>query len=240
MRRPRARDRRVIRRTSRRAPTSGPARAVVLYTDGVIEARRRGELFGSERLDALLAEHAGEPAQAIADAVVDGVSRIRGRRPRRRLRDRRHQAHVNLRRDGGRAARDRPSRRRGGRAREHTRRAAGRGRCRRATSSSSTSVPISSSRTRRARRRWSRSRSTTPSSSCASTASACISMRSSPGTSGRSSTRSGAMVSRSVRSSRRRSPRRRARSRASRRSCPARSAIRATATGCPASAGPRA
>ena len=41
--------------------------AVVLYTDGVIEARRGSDLFGSDRLDVLLAERAGEPAQAIAD-----------------------------------------------------------------------------------------------------------------------------------------------------------------------------
>jgi sigma-B regulation protein RsbU (phosphoserine phosphatase) len=47
-----------------------PGSAVVLYTDGVIEARRGADLFGSERLDALLAARAGEPAQAIADAVV--------------------------------------------------------------------------------------------------------------------------------------------------------------------------
>ena len=47
-----------------------PGSAVVLYTDGVIEARRGADLFGSERLDALLAERAGRPAQEIADAVV--------------------------------------------------------------------------------------------------------------------------------------------------------------------------
>ncbi len=44
--------------------------SVVLYTDGVIEARQSSDLFGSERLDAVLGEHASEPAQAIADAVV--------------------------------------------------------------------------------------------------------------------------------------------------------------------------
>jgi len=55
-----------------------PGAGVVLYTDGVIEARRRGELFGSERLDALLAEHAGEPAQAIADALVEACRAFAG------------------------------------------------------------------------------------------------------------------------------------------------------------------
>ena len=47
-----------------------PGAAVVLYTDGAIEARAERELFGVERLDALLREHAGEPAQALADAVL--------------------------------------------------------------------------------------------------------------------------------------------------------------------------
>jgi serine phosphatase RsbU (regulator of sigma subunit) len=44
--------------------------AVVLYTDGVIEARRERELFGTERLDLLLAAHATRPAQEMADAVL--------------------------------------------------------------------------------------------------------------------------------------------------------------------------
>jgi serine phosphatase RsbU (regulator of sigma subunit) len=47
-----------------------PGAAVVLYTDGVIEARRERELFGTERLDAVLADQHARPAQALADAVV--------------------------------------------------------------------------------------------------------------------------------------------------------------------------
>ena len=47
-----------------------PGTSVVLYTDGVIEARREGELFGVERLDEILAAGCGQPAQAIADSVV--------------------------------------------------------------------------------------------------------------------------------------------------------------------------
>ncbi len=47
-----------------------PGTSVVLYTDGVIEARREGELFGVERLDEILAATCGQPAQAIADSVV--------------------------------------------------------------------------------------------------------------------------------------------------------------------------
>jgi serine phosphatase RsbU (regulator of sigma subunit) len=52
--------------------------SVVLYTDGVIEARQSAELFGSERLDALLAEHAAQPAQAMADAVVKACRAFAG------------------------------------------------------------------------------------------------------------------------------------------------------------------
>ena len=43
---------------------------VVVYTDGVIEARRGGEQFGVERLDALLAECRDLPPQAIAEAAL--------------------------------------------------------------------------------------------------------------------------------------------------------------------------
>lgn len=44
---------------------------VVLHTDGVIEARRDGELYGEGRLDAFLAEHANLPAQELAEALLD-------------------------------------------------------------------------------------------------------------------------------------------------------------------------
>ncbi|HEY2327518.1 MAG TPA: SpoIIE family protein phosphatase [Gaiellaceae bacterium] len=43
---------------------------VVLYTDGVVEARRGRELFGVERLDAVLADHRHDPPQELAAAVV--------------------------------------------------------------------------------------------------------------------------------------------------------------------------
>jgi len=47
-----------------------PGSALVLYTDGIIEARRRGELYGEDRLDASLARYATLPAQQLAEQVV--------------------------------------------------------------------------------------------------------------------------------------------------------------------------
>jgi serine phosphatase RsbU (regulator of sigma subunit) len=44
--------------------------SVVLYTDGVVETRRDGDLYGLERLDEVLAANASLPAQEIADAVL--------------------------------------------------------------------------------------------------------------------------------------------------------------------------
>jgi serine phosphatase RsbU (regulator of sigma subunit) len=45
--------------------------SVVLYTDGVIEARRAGELYGAERLDRLLAERHELRPRKLARAVLD-------------------------------------------------------------------------------------------------------------------------------------------------------------------------
>ena len=52
--------------------------ALVLYTDGVVEARRRDEQFGVERLDAVLQANRDRPAQAIADAVVSACRAFAG------------------------------------------------------------------------------------------------------------------------------------------------------------------
>ena len=43
---------------------------LVLYTDGVVEARREGELYGETRLDACLRANADRPAQELAEAVL--------------------------------------------------------------------------------------------------------------------------------------------------------------------------
>ena len=51
---------------------------VVLYTDGVVEARREGELYGLERLDALLAERHDLPPDALARAVVEDCRAFAG------------------------------------------------------------------------------------------------------------------------------------------------------------------
>jgi sigma-B regulation protein RsbU (phosphoserine phosphatase) len=47
-----------------------PGSVVVLYTDGVVEARRGSELYGEERLDRLVAERRGLSAQALAAAIL--------------------------------------------------------------------------------------------------------------------------------------------------------------------------
>jgi sigma-B regulation protein RsbU (phosphoserine phosphatase) len=47
-----------------------PGAAVVVYTDGLVEARRGGELYGGERLDRFLAEHRALPAEELAAALL--------------------------------------------------------------------------------------------------------------------------------------------------------------------------
>jgi serine phosphatase RsbU (regulator of sigma subunit) len=55
-----------------------PGAVAVLFTDGVIEARRDGELYGEQRLDVFLARRAELPAQELARAVVADCRRHAG------------------------------------------------------------------------------------------------------------------------------------------------------------------
>src|SRR5579871_2115089 len=52
--------------------------ALVLYTDGVVEARRGGELYGDDRLDELLAARQDLPARALASAVAEDARQFAG------------------------------------------------------------------------------------------------------------------------------------------------------------------
>jgi serine phosphatase RsbU (regulator of sigma subunit) len=55
-----------------------PDASLVLFTDGVIEARANGELYGDERLDALLAERHELSARALAAAVAESAREFAG------------------------------------------------------------------------------------------------------------------------------------------------------------------
>ena len=56
-----------------------PGASLVLYTDGVVEARRRdGELYGDDRLDALLAERHELRPHELAAAVADDAREFAG------------------------------------------------------------------------------------------------------------------------------------------------------------------
>jgi serine phosphatase RsbU (regulator of sigma subunit) len=52
--------------------------SLVLYTDGVIEARRSGELYGEDRLDALLTERRELSARSLAAAVAEDAREFAG------------------------------------------------------------------------------------------------------------------------------------------------------------------
>jgi sigma-B regulation protein RsbU (phosphoserine phosphatase) len=59
----------------------GPGDALVLYTDGITEARDdQGRTFGEQRLAAALQELSGLPVEAIADGVVESARRFSGER----------------------------------------------------------------------------------------------------------------------------------------------------------------
>jgi sigma-B regulation protein RsbU (phosphoserine phosphatase) len=54
---------------------------LVAYTDGITEARCKGEFFGEERLTAVLHEARTEPTEVIADRVIDAVRQFAGNEP---------------------------------------------------------------------------------------------------------------------------------------------------------------
>jgi serine phosphatase RsbU (regulator of sigma subunit) len=56
----------------------GEGESIVLFTDGVVEARRGRELYGTERLDESLARGAGLGAEELAHAVVDDCRSFAG------------------------------------------------------------------------------------------------------------------------------------------------------------------
>jgi sigma-B regulation protein RsbU (phosphoserine phosphatase) len=56
-----------------------PGEVVVIGTDGIWEQRNAsGQMFGKDRLRAVIREHARSPAEAIAEAVLDAVRAWRG------------------------------------------------------------------------------------------------------------------------------------------------------------------
>jgi serine phosphatase RsbU (regulator of sigma subunit) len=55
-----------------------PGATLVLYTDGVIEARHDGDLYGVERLDALLSERRALPVRTLALAVTEDCRSFAG------------------------------------------------------------------------------------------------------------------------------------------------------------------
>ncbi|MEJ2365670.1 MAG: SpoIIE family protein phosphatase, partial [Deltaproteobacteria bacterium] len=55
---------------------------ILIGTDGIWETHNReGELFGKERLHQIIRENAQKSAEAILEAVLDGVSKFRGKLP---------------------------------------------------------------------------------------------------------------------------------------------------------------
>ena len=55
-----------------------PGGTIVVYTDGVIEARRRRELYGVERLDGLLRAHRELAPHVLAQAVAGDARAFAG------------------------------------------------------------------------------------------------------------------------------------------------------------------
>jgi sigma-B regulation protein RsbU (phosphoserine phosphatase) len=60
-----------------------PGAALVLYTDGVVDAQNRQlDLFGKENMLRILRHHQGQSAQAIQDGLLAEISAFAGNSPR--------------------------------------------------------------------------------------------------------------------------------------------------------------
>jgi serine phosphatase RsbU (regulator of sigma subunit) len=55
-----------------------PGSSIVLYTDGVIESRNDGELYGTERLDAFLSAHRELAPRELAHALAEDARAFAG------------------------------------------------------------------------------------------------------------------------------------------------------------------
>jgi phosphoserine phosphatase RsbU/P len=54
-----------------------PGDAIVFVSDGILDAQNaQEEMYGSERLGKVLCGRAGQPAQEVADAILDDVTRF--------------------------------------------------------------------------------------------------------------------------------------------------------------------
>jgi sigma-B regulation protein RsbU (phosphoserine phosphatase) len=63
--------------------TVQPGDVVVFVSDGILDAENeKEEMYGEERLAQMLCAHRGEPALAIADAVLEDVTRFQGSKDR--------------------------------------------------------------------------------------------------------------------------------------------------------------
>ena len=59
--------------------TTQPGDAIVFVSDGILDAENaQGEMYGEDRLAALLCAHRDHPAQQIADAILADVARFQG------------------------------------------------------------------------------------------------------------------------------------------------------------------
>jgi sigma-B regulation protein RsbU (phosphoserine phosphatase) len=60
-----------------------PGDAIVFVSDGILDAENeKGEMYGSDQLAGLLCAHRDQPAQQIADAILDDVTRFQGAQDR--------------------------------------------------------------------------------------------------------------------------------------------------------------